>query len=179
MKWYWTAIFLLALLIGGFSCTMDKAEGEPFADDEAVWRDPATGLVWEKVPTSGYVNWMDANDFCQHLSLGGYNDWRLPTINELRSLIVGCDGSARGGSCGVNNNCSNSWCQNEECYSCFHGDGPSNGCFGTTDLPGACNYYWSSSNVPDQEDRAWAVGFTSGFVYKPRVFYAFHARCVR
>lgn len=33
------------------------------------------------------LNWSDAKAHCQNLSLGGYEDWRLPTIQELQSIV--------------------------------------------------------------------------------------------
>jgi hypothetical protein len=55
---------------------------------EEIESDTLTGLTWVKTPTSTQYGWADAkiapaipNTYC------GYSDWRLPTINELRSLV--------------------------------------------------------------------------------------------
>lgn len=56
-------------------------------DSEAVL-DRETGLVWEKVPmTSTVFNWATASRHCLTLNLGGRKGWRLPTIQELASLV--------------------------------------------------------------------------------------------
>ena len=73
----------------GFSC-----EGEVCTDGD-------TGLVWQKEPTGDYMVWEDAQAHCDALSLDGFDDWRLPSISELRTLIRGCPETKSDGSCGV------------------------------------------------------------------------------
>jgi hypothetical protein len=59
-----------------------------------------TGLIWQKCSagqgsslgdcTTGSAityNWGSAINYCEGLTLGGSSDWRLPNINELRSLV--------------------------------------------------------------------------------------------
>jgi hypothetical protein len=50
--------------------------------------DRETGLVWEKVPrTSTVFSWITASRHCSGLDLGGRKGWRLPTLQELASLV--------------------------------------------------------------------------------------------
>ncbi|MBI5407070.1 MAG: DUF1566 domain-containing protein [Nitrospirae bacterium] len=51
--------------------------------------DKETGLVWEKTPSSnslGY-NWGDARSHCFNKIVGGRKGWRLPSTDELASLV--------------------------------------------------------------------------------------------
>jgi hypothetical protein len=50
--------------------------------------DKETGLVWAKTPDSLPRNWKTSNQFCTQLFYGGRMGWRLPTIDELSSLIA-------------------------------------------------------------------------------------------
>jgi hypothetical protein len=47
--------------------------------------DRATGLVWQRWYATGKT-WKEALRYCEERDYGGYNDWRLPNVNELRSL---------------------------------------------------------------------------------------------
>lgn len=53
--------------------------------------DTKTGLQWQDDYSDNGGNvketgWLDAINYCENLTLGGYNDWRLPNINELYYL---------------------------------------------------------------------------------------------
>jgi hypothetical protein len=50
--------------------------------------DLLTGLIWQK-SEGGKMRWEDANYYCDELNLTEKQDWRLPNINELRSLVDG------------------------------------------------------------------------------------------
>ncbi|MGA2834176.1 MAG: DUF1566 domain-containing protein [Terracidiphilus sp.] len=50
------------------------------------WADPATGLAWTTEDNGSDVNWNQAIAYCANLRLGGYTDWRLPTIEELQGI---------------------------------------------------------------------------------------------
>jgi hypothetical protein len=50
--------------------------------------DDVTGLVWQQTaPTSNNFTQSASMNYCKTLTLGGYHDWRLPSMIELISLI--------------------------------------------------------------------------------------------
>ena len=49
--------------------------------------DRETGLVWEKSPDAIPRTWADAQRSCVMKEVGGRSGWKLPSIQELASLI--------------------------------------------------------------------------------------------
>jgi len=49
--------------------------------------DRETGLVWGKSPITFLASWLNAQPACIDLNTGGRLGWRLPTIQELASLV--------------------------------------------------------------------------------------------
>lgn len=45
-----------------------------------------TGLMWEQTPLFNKISYEAAQEYVENLEIGGYDDWRLPTIKELYSL---------------------------------------------------------------------------------------------
>ena len=55
-------------------------------NSEAVL-DKATGLVWERSPQTTSARWSVARRTCIEKSVGGQKGWRLPSLEELASLV--------------------------------------------------------------------------------------------
>ena len=49
--------------------------------------DNKTGLVWEQSPGVEHLGWWDAPDYCRGRTTGGRGGWRVPTKEELSSLV--------------------------------------------------------------------------------------------
>lgn len=49
--------------------------------------DVVTGLTWQRSRSIAMKSWAAARSDCEALSLGGFDDWRLPTRVELVSLL--------------------------------------------------------------------------------------------
>lgn len=45
-------------------------------------------LCWQKSTKSERAtSWSDANEYCENLVLGDEDDWRLPTLTELQTIV--------------------------------------------------------------------------------------------
>ncbi|MDD3320222.1 MAG: DUF1566 domain-containing protein [Paludibacter sp.] len=49
--------------------------------------DLKTGLMWQQTPTYSKYQFYAASTYTDGLTIGGYTDWRMPTIKELYSII--------------------------------------------------------------------------------------------
>jgi hypothetical protein len=146
------------------------------------WYDPSSRLCWQNPPDETLRSWDEAVAYCDGLTVGGYNNWHLPTINELRSLIRGCPSTVLGGACRVNDSCVDwSSCRNTACDGCSMGGGP-----GVWDrywppaLGETAEWSWSSSSSYFEGlTIAWYVYFDTGWVNATDEWTAYYARCVR
>ena len=77
------AILTIALFLSGTA----TAAG-PFIDNgDGTINDTDTGLMWQKAEDGVKRSWEDACQYCEDLELAGYDDWRAPRIDELRTII--------------------------------------------------------------------------------------------
>jgi hypothetical protein len=150
-----------------------------------VWDDAISGLSWQNFSSDTCVpalrSWRGAMEYCNTLLLAGNDDWRLPTVDEFRSLIRGCAATITGGPCGVNNSCLDSKCWDwAECGCSYMGGPGTGGCYWDQALAGSCQPYWSACPVDDSggNNEHWAANFQYGNVF-PGGFQRFFVRCVR
>ncbi len=204
-----TRAFVLALFCLGvtlsFACTTSSSSGSSQTDDdaassdddqspddddttgEAVWTDPTSGLMWQNNPSPPLHYWADAKNYCAGLKWGGYTGWRLPDIDELRSLIRGCAATESGGSCGVKyscldyNSCFDQSCSDGSSCPIWSGPGPG-GAYWPSEISDTVSNvaYWSSSARADNANFAWDVTFSGGNVYYANIDHDPDiVRCVR
>jgi hypothetical protein len=73
----------------GHSTIQHEYEVKSIGNDKVVI-DHATGLMWHQSGTKKWMKWKAANKWVQVLNkkgYAGYNDWRLPTVDEAVSLL--------------------------------------------------------------------------------------------
>ena len=59
--------------------------------DVGIVKDSETKLEWQDSYEEGKFikySWGGAINYCETLELGGKDDWRLPNINELKSIVM-------------------------------------------------------------------------------------------
>ena len=99
--------------------------------------DNLTGLMWVRTPDSTTRTWANAMTYANGLSICGYDDWRLPNVNELESLINAEQANTA------------TWLNN-----------PSQG-FSNVQA----NDYWSSTTYAGDTTFAWVVNMFDGIVF--------------
>jgi hypothetical protein len=146
-----------------------------------TWTDPATSLMWQQPQFTAQRAWADATEACAALELAGYADWRLPTLDELRSVARGCAATVTDGACGVTDNCLETTCSSAACDGCEeYGGLEPDGCYRPASFTGDCMTTWTSSIPPDMLEDAWTVGFGGCHVrHFPKTQDNLNTRCVR
>jgi hypothetical protein len=197
---------LLPLALGLFGCAVaseeparrDATGAEPPTDpapaidaapastgltcDDATCVDPSTGLTWQSPPDDTARTWADAVAYCEALTIAG-GGWRLPRVQELRSLIRGCPNTALGGACRATDpGCTVRACMEgcDQCATTIVNDEPV--CLWAPGLRGSCRQaHWSATEYTDSIDPgAWYVDFGHGaFVHGWLRSQPLRVRCVR
>ena len=136
--------------------------------------DSDTGYIWSE-KTTETMDWLAAKQHCEALG----DDWHLPTISELRTLILKCNNlSEMGGMCDVSDNCLSE-------ALCSHTESNSKGCH---DGCGTCvnkfsegSFVWSQSILEDNPNAAYIVNFAHGqIISQPKGnSNLMNVRCVR
>jgi hypothetical protein len=163
-----------------------------------VWCDPDTSLCWQSpqkdagVEDAGGLIVAEALNYCEGLELGGYADWRLPTIDELRSIIGGNAATEPGGACPVRPGMGTDINSNPACHGGEPFAGPGEGgCYWKEGLAGTCNNpdpaavghpleTWASDRAVDDPDQWVAyVAFETGAAGFNHSCSVADVRCVR
>ncbi|NND82915.1 MAG: DUF1566 domain-containing protein [Gammaproteobacteria bacterium] len=113
--------------------------------------DKITGLEWQRQDDDTERNWDDAFDYCFRLELGSKDDWRLPLIAELQSIVD------------------------------YEASDPSinEAAFPNTNSSLSSGFYWSASTEAASFERAWGILFFSGNVSSDFKLGSNFVRCVR
>ena len=137
--------------------------------------DPEFGLVWSSVHDEELRQEL-AVSHCKDINDGGFTDWRLPTIDELRTLIKNSPETTFGGSCKV----TDPGCRAEQCSTSSKCSPVSaNDETGLYSKLGDHDTFWSSSVQSDNADNGWTVGFNMAAVSSQYNRIKLGVRCVR
>lgn len=127
--------------------TGTQADGTACTSGQEVENDNLTGLMWVQNPSTTTYKWQDttvtpntypaqaAIDAMNASGYCGYNDWRLPNVNELASVV-------------------NQGAEDPSAW--LNGNGFSNV---------QANFYWSSTTYASTTANAWYVSISDGTAY--------------
>lgn len=71
------------------------------ANPDGTVLDTKTGFIWMQEDAQSDMSFTEAEAYCAQLSLGGMDNWQLPPISLLRSVIAACTASSFGGRCPI------------------------------------------------------------------------------
>src|ERR1051325_6876146 len=81
------SVLVLALLaVAGGAQAQFLPESQLSQERREYWVDPSTGLMWAAKDAGRFLNWRQAARYCLDLRLARFDDWRLPSIAELRTI---------------------------------------------------------------------------------------------
>lgn len=122
-------------------------------------KDPITGLMWMRCSFGQNWNgstcagspaaftWDQAMNASKHFEHAGYNDWRIPTREELKTLVYCSSGQTKTYDEGASS-CAGSYIEPSIVKAVF---------------PEASTVFWSSSSYANVSGHAWSIYFGSGY----------------
>ena len=117
--------------------------------------DAATGLCWQDPSYFGAgeagIMWADAVAYCDALELDGQGDWRMPNVDEVRTIVRGCPSTQTDGACTIVDGSPDTMFS-EACDGCSQFAGPNGGCYWAEGFSGQCPgnvWLWTSSESVD------------------------------
>ena len=122
-------------------------------------------LMWEK--GSRMMDWYDAREYAENLRLGGHDDWRLATKEELGDIVTACDVELAVQDEGDWNAIWDDNQKNKAYQDCYKEKGFESG------------FYWSSSDYIDNEYEAYYVVLNYGYLGYDNKKFSYYVRCVR
>ena len=130
-------------------------------------------LIWSD-RSQNYMDWNEAQQYCEDLTEGGFTDWRLPNIDELRTTIKNCPKTETGGDCKVSEK-NGRWKPDGSCYCDYtENNGGYYSKLGDSDVI----WLWSST-LSGNTNYAWLVSFHDGRVNNYNKSSNNYVRCVR
>ncbi len=140
--------------------------------------DASTNLSWTNAFASDFT-WEEAVTQCNRLNWCGSDAWRLPTITELRTTLAGCASTETGGTCAVDDSCTESSCA-ADCGGCALDGGPNQRQYLKSTLrPLNGDYAWSATTVSNGTTATWALSATTGAIVERSKTSVGTALCVR
>jgi hypothetical protein len=73
----------------GYAMTVHGQEiSNHFIDNgDGTVTDTDTALMWQQDTAPDVYTWQQALAYCENRAMAGYQDWRLPNVNELQSIV--------------------------------------------------------------------------------------------
>ena len=84
-----TGLMADTFILNSSAANFDTPEPLERDNKKEIVYDPNTNLMWQDDKTSKTTkkNWQGAKKHCENLKFGSFDDWRLPTIVELKSIV--------------------------------------------------------------------------------------------
>ena len=187
---YKQTLFLKEKQVLTIDAKLKKKNAGNYIVKKEVVIDPNTDFMWQRQQSTENMNQPAAVGYCEQLSLADYDDWRLPSLSELKTLIVGCRSGTD--ACRANDNCLSMGCSydgDEDNCSCKEYKGPGEkGYYWKKGIwkGGDELYFWTSSLRSDEAESnkapvaAWSISFYDALVYSSMsLMNGGQVRCVR